>query len=76
MTFELAPLSRRQADAMLDRTGAGSLLQGFRGGTPRLELMQQRIAFDLWYIDNWSLGLDIYIILRTFFELIRRRNAY
>jgi Undecaprenyl-phosphate glucose phosphotransferase len=51
-------------------------VQGFRGGTPRLELMQQRIAFDLWYIDNWSLGLDIYIVLRTFFELIRRRNAY
>jgi acetyltransferase len=34
VTFELAPLSRRQADAMLDRTGAGSLLQGFRGSTP------------------------------------------
>jgi undecaprenyl-phosphate galactose phosphotransferase/putative colanic acid biosynthesis UDP-glucose lipid carrier transferase len=51
-------------------------VQGFRGGTPRLELMQQRITLDLWYIDNWSLTLDIYIMLKTLFELIRRRNAY
>jgi len=51
-------------------------VRGFRGGTPRLELMQQRIALDLWYIDNWSLRLDLYIMVRTFFEVIRRRNAY
>jgi undecaprenyl-phosphate galactose phosphotransferase/putative colanic acid biosynthesis UDP-glucose lipid carrier transferase len=51
-------------------------VQGFRGGTPRLELMQQRITLDLWYVDNWSLTLDIYIMLRTFFELARARNAY
>jgi exopolysaccharide biosynthesis polyprenyl glycosylphosphotransferase len=51
-------------------------VQGSRGGTPQLELMEQRITLDLWYIDNWSLGLDIYIMLRTGFELMRRRNAY
>lgn len=51
-------------------------VQGSRGGTPRLELMEQRIALDLWYINNWSLGLDIHIIMRTSFELIRQRNAY
>lgn len=51
-------------------------VQGYRGGTPRLELMERRVALDLWYIDNWSLVLDIAIILRTFFELIRPRNAY
>jgi Undecaprenyl-phosphate glucose phosphotransferase len=51
-------------------------VQGSRGGTPRLELMEQRITLDLWYIDNWSLALDIYIMLRTCFELMRRRNAY
>jgi Undecaprenyl-phosphate glucose phosphotransferase len=51
-------------------------VQGYRGGTPRLELMERRIALDLWYIDNWSLSLDIKIMLRTFFELLRRRNAY
>jgi len=51
-------------------------VQGSRGGTPQLALMEQRIALDLWYIDNWSLVLDIYIVWKTFFELIRPRNAY
>jgi undecaprenyl-phosphate galactose phosphotransferase/putative colanic acid biosynthesis UDP-glucose lipid carrier transferase len=51
-------------------------VHGYRGGTPRLELMERRITLDLWYIDNWSLALDISIMLRTFFELIRPRNAY
>jgi Undecaprenyl-phosphate glucose phosphotransferase len=51
-------------------------VQGYRGGTPRLELMERRIALDLWYIDNWSLMLDIHIVLKTAFELIRPRNAY
>jgi undecaprenyl-phosphate galactose phosphotransferase/putative colanic acid biosynthesis UDP-glucose lipid carrier transferase len=51
-------------------------VHGFRGGTPQLELMQRRIQLDLWYIDNWSLMLDIHIIVKTAFELLRRRNAY
>ena len=51
-------------------------VHGYRGGTPRLELMERRIALDLWYIDNWSLTLDATIMLRTFSELIRPRNAY
>jgi undecaprenyl-phosphate galactose phosphotransferase/putative colanic acid biosynthesis UDP-glucose lipid carrier transferase len=51
-------------------------VHGYRGGTPRLELMEKRISFDLWYIDNWSLVLDMHIILKTTFELIRSRNAY
>ena len=51
-------------------------VHGYRGGTPRLELMERRIALELWYIDNWSVVLDIRIILRTFFELIRAQNAY
>lgn len=51
-------------------------VHGYRGGTPRLELMERRIALDLWYIDNWSVVLDIRIILRTVFELVRAQNAY
>ena len=51
-------------------------VHGFRGGTPQLELMQQRILLDLWYIDNWSFTLDIHIMVKTVFELLRRRNAY
>lgn len=51
-------------------------VHGYRGGTPRLELMKGRIALDLWYIDNWSLMLDLHIMLKTACELIRPRNAY
>jgi undecaprenyl-phosphate galactose phosphotransferase/putative colanic acid biosynthesis UDP-glucose lipid carrier transferase len=51
-------------------------VQGSRGGTPQLALMERRIALDLWYINNWSVALDIYIIFRTCFELFRQRNAY
>ncbi|MFB9269367.1 undecaprenyl-phosphate glucose phosphotransferase [Bradyrhizobium erythrophlei] len=51
-------------------------VHGYRGGTPRLELMKGRIALDLWYIDNWSLILDLHIMLKTACELIRPRNAY
>ncbi|RXT36481.1 undecaprenyl-phosphate glucose phosphotransferase [Bradyrhizobium betae] len=51
-------------------------VHGYRGGTPQLELMERRVALDLWYIDNWSLMLDISIIFKTSFELIRSRNAY
>jgi acetyltransferase len=34
VTFELAPLTRQQAEEMLDRTGAGRLLAAFRGSAP------------------------------------------
>ncbi|MGB9187099.1 MAG: undecaprenyl-phosphate glucose phosphotransferase [Methylovirgula sp.] len=40
-------------------------VNGLRGETGRLEQMQQRVEFDLWYINNWSLLLDIRILLRT-----------
>jgi undecaprenyl-phosphate galactose phosphotransferase/putative colanic acid biosynthesis UDP-glucose lipid carrier transferase len=40
-------------------------VNGLRGETGRLEQMQRRVEFDLWYINNWSLILDIRILLRT-----------
>jgi exopolysaccharide biosynthesis polyprenyl glycosylphosphotransferase len=51
-------------------------VNGFRGETPQLTLMQRRIELDLWYIANRSLVLDFWIIIRTFFELLRARNAF
>ena len=51
-------------------------VNGFRGETPELDLMKKRIDLDLWYIDNWSFWLDLWIIVRTCFEIVRRRNAY
>ena len=51
-------------------------VHGCRGETPTVNSMKERVDRDIWYIDNWSLLLDIYIILRTAVEVMRSRNAY
>ena len=48
-------------------------VHGLRGETRCLEQMAERVAYDLWYVNNWSLGLDCYIFLKTCFEVIRFR---
>lgn len=40
-------------------------VNGLRGETDTVEKMERRVQHDLWYIDNWSLGLDLKIILLT-----------
>ena len=45
---------------------------GWRGNTS----IEKRIGCDLWYIANWSLSLDIEILLKTVVEVIRGENAY
>ncbi|HEY9572130.1 MAG TPA: sugar transferase, partial [Pusillimonas sp.] len=35
--------------------------------TDTLEKMEKRVEHDLWYIDNWSLTLDLRIILKTIY---------
>jgi Undecaprenyl-phosphate glucose phosphotransferase len=49
---------------------------GARGATPSIEHLCERVKLDLWYINNWSLWLDIQILIKTFFEVLRKRNAY
>jgi len=51
-------------------------VNGLRGETPTLGLMKQRIEFDLWYVRNWSLWLDLRILMLTVREVIRSRNAF
>ncbi|MCG8082302.1 MAG: undecaprenyl-phosphate glucose phosphotransferase, partial [Candidatus Thiodiazotropha taylori] len=50
-------------------------IRGFRGETKELEQMEKRVKYDLEYINNWSLWLDISILARTPFSL-RSGNAY
>jgi putative colanic acid biosynthesis UDP-glucose lipid carrier transferase len=50
-------------------------VNGFRGQTDTPEKMALRIQHDLWYIQNWSLWLDLKILLMTPFVLVHR-NAY
>ena len=36
----------------------------------------ERVEHDLYYIENWSIGLDLYILARTPLALIKHDNAY
>lgn len=49
---------------------------GWRGETDTLEKMQARVEHDLWYIHNWSVFLDLKIILLTLLRGWRGVNAY
>jgi Undecaprenyl-phosphate glucose phosphotransferase len=49
---------------------------GARGATPSVEHIACRVKLDLWYINNWSLWLDIQILIKTFIEVLLKRNAY
>ena len=50
-------------------------VNGFRGQTDTPEKMALRIEHDLWYIQNWSLWLDVKILLMTPLVMMHR-NAY
>ena len=51
-------------------------VNGYRGETRRVEQMKQRVEYDLWYINNWSPGLDLRIVLRTVLVALRQDTAY
>lgn len=51
-------------------------VSGFRGETDTLDKMQKRVEHDLEYIQNWSLWLDIRIILKTVWVGFRGKNVY
>ena len=51
-------------------------VNGSRGETVKIEDMEERIRYDLEYIRNWSIFLDIRIILMTFKTIINTENTY
>jgi Undecaprenyl-phosphate glucose phosphotransferase len=51
-------------------------INGWRGETDTPEKIQKRVECDLYYIENWSILLDIYIMALTPFALIKAENAY
>lgn len=53
-----------------------SQVKGFRGETDSIEKMQNRVENDIRYIDNWSLLLDIKIMLLTMSSRRSFQNAY
>ncbi|EKD70267.1 MAG: hypothetical protein ACD_46C00581G0002 [uncultured bacterium] len=51
-------------------------INGWRGETDTIEKMQKRVEYDLYYINNWSLGFDLKIIFLTLFRGFISKNAY
>ena len=51
-------------------------INGWRGETDTAEKIQKRVEHDLYYIENWSLLLDPYILLKTPLSLLKSENAY
>lgn len=52
-------------------------VRGYRGQTEELWQMQRRVEHDIWYIEHWSLLLDVKIIIRTIINAFHKdENAY
>ena len=49
---------------------------GFRGETDTEDKLVKRLEHDLHYIENWSVGFDLYILLRTVFAVLLPKNAF
>lgn len=52
-------------------------IHGYRGETKDRFLMQKRVRYDLWYIENWTFWLDLQIIVQTLVNAVKgEENAY
>jgi len=47
-------------------------VNGLRGDTP----LEERTRYDIFYVENWSLGFDLKILAMTLGSVLSRRNAY
>jgi Undecaprenyl-phosphate glucose phosphotransferase len=51
-------------------------INGWRGETDTEEKIQRRVEYDIQYIDNWSIWMDLYILAMTPVSLLNTKNAY
>ena len=78
-TEEYSELINKYMVRQLVKPGITGLAQvrGYRGETKELKDMEGRVKFDVWYIENWTLSLDISIILQTIWNVFKGdENAY
>ena len=70
----------RRLEDLLQNPGPGitgwAQVNGFRGATETDDAMSARVDHDLYYIDNWSISFDIYIVLLTILSRKTMQNAY
>jgi lipopolysaccharide/colanic/teichoic acid biosynthesis glycosyltransferase len=51
-------------------------VNGWRGETDSSDKIQRRVEHDLFYIENWSIFFDLYILAKTPFALLKTESAY
>jgi Undecaprenyl-phosphate glucose phosphotransferase len=51
-------------------------VNGWRGETDTIEKIRKRVEHDLYYIENWSIHLDLWIVAKTLVVAFSARNAY
>ena len=49
-------------------------VNGLRGATPNPDTMKRRMEFDLWYLNNWNIWLDFYIMVKTFYAILKYKG--
>ena len=72
-TAEYSELINKYMVRQLVKPGITGVAQvrGYRGETKELEDMEGRVRLDVWYIENWSLSLDINVIFQTIWNVIK-----
>ena len=54
-----------------------SQVTGFRGETKEIYQMEGRVRCDIWYMEHWTIWLDIYIMYKTVANVVQGdKNAY
>jgi lipopolysaccharide/colanic/teichoic acid biosynthesis glycosyltransferase len=51
-------------------------VNGWRGETDTVDKIQERVQHDLYYIDNWSIWLDLLILAKTLAVVVKGEKAY
>ena len=79
-TQEYSRLIRRYMVRHLVKPGitGWAQVQGFRGETKTVEQMEDRVKADIWYVENWTFGLDLRIMWKTVVNMLKHNeeNAY
>ncbi len=72
-TEEYSSLINKYMVRQLVKPGITGIAQvrGYRGETKELQDMEGRVRLDVWYIENWSLSLDINIVLQTIWNVFK-----